>query len=187
MMKRTTSKAQRGRQPAREKDEGEGLTTLRDLLIEELKDLYDAESQLVKALPKVVQAASSSELKEAIKAHLEQTRSHVKRLEQAFKQLGEAVSSSHCDAMEGLLEEGKHIMEEEGEESVIDAGIIAAAQKVEHYEIAGYGCVSTWAESLGESEVARVLNQTLEEEKEADEKLTEIAESTVNQAAKATA
>jgi ferritin-like metal-binding protein YciE len=184
MIKRTNNKTQGNRQSAGSRKE-DGLTTLRDLLIEELKDLYDAENQLVKALPKVVRAASSTQLKEAIQGHLEETRGHVKRLEQAFKHLGESATGSHCDAMEGLLEEGEDIMEEEGEESVVDAGIIAAAQKIEHYEIAGYGCVSTWAESIGESEVADLLNQTLDEEKEADTKLTEIAETAVNEAAKA--
>ena len=186
MLKRGNNKQTQGRRPTtREQSKSEeGLTTLRDLLVHEMQDLYDAEKQLVKALPKVVEAASSSELKEAIEGHLEKTREHVTRLEQGFRHLGENSKGTHCDAMEGLLEEGEGMMEEEGDDSVIDAGIIAAAQKVEHYEIASYGCVCTWAESLGESEVAELLSQTLSEEKEADEKLTEIAESNVNQRAK---
>ena len=186
MLKRTNTKQQQaGRKPnADNKKSDEGMTTLRDLLVHEMQDLYDAEKQLVKALPKVAQAASSPELKEAIESHLEETREQVVRLEQAFERLGEKAKGTHCDAMEGLLEEGESMMEEEGEDSVIDAGIIAAAQKVEHYEIASYGCVNTWAESIGESEVARLLSETLEEEKAADEKLTGIAESTINQDAK---
>ena len=186
MLKRGNDKQTQGRQKRsqQESKSEEGLTSLRDLLVHEMQDLYDAEKQLVKALPKVIEAASSSELKEAIEGHLEKTREHVKRLERAFQHLGEKAKGMHCDAMEGLLEEGEGMMEEEGDDSVIDAGIIAAAQKVEHYEIASYGCVCTWAESLGESEVAELLSETLGEEKEADEKLTEIAESNVNQQAK---
>ena len=180
-----TTPAAAGRETGRKAQRSEGdMISLRDLLIHEMQDLYDAEKQLLKALPKVAESATSTDLQEAIRGHLKQTQEHVQRLEQSFKQLGENAKGTHCDAMEGLLEEGEKMMKEEGDAPVIDAGIIAAAQKVEHYEIASYGCVCTWAESLGESEVGELLSQTLAEEKEADEKLTEIAESNVNEQAK---
>lgn len=179
-----TNHKNRTTEPARprqqEKSSGEELSSLRDLFLDELRDLYNAENQLVKALPKVVAAVSSSELKETIEEHLEETRGHVDRLEQVFKQLGEKPGGTHCDGMEGLLEEGKKMMKKKGDDSVIDAGIISAAQRVEHYEIAGYGCVHTFAKRLGEDAAAELLSQTLKEEKQADEKLTEIAEGTVN-------
>lgn len=158
---------------------GESLNTLRDLFIDELRDLYSAENQLVKALPKVAAAVSSPELKQTIKDHLEQTRGHVKRLEQVFKDIGESASAEHCDGMEGLLEEGDKMTKKEGADAVVDAGIIAAAQRVEHYEIAGYGCVCSFAKRLGYDDSAELLGQTLEEEKKADEKLTEISESSL--------
>jgi len=161
------------------KSSGNGLNSLRDLFVEELRDLYDAENQLVRTLPKVAAAVSSAELKDTIKAHLEQTREHVKRLEQVFKDVGEQTRATHCDAMEGLLKEGKKMTEKHGEEAVVDAGIIAAAQRVEHYEIAGYGCVCAFAKRLGYDESAELLGQTLDEEKKADEKLTEISESSL--------
>jgi ferritin-like metal-binding protein YciE len=159
---------------------GNGLITLRDLLVDELKDLYDAENRLLKALPKVAKAASSSELQEVIEGHLQETRGHVERLEQAFEKLGEKAKAKPCKAMKGLLEEGEEIMGEEGKDSVIDAGIIVAAQKVEHYEIAGYGSVCSHARLLGLTEVADLMEETLDEEKEANEKLTEIATNTIN-------
>jgi len=160
--------------------DGEELVTLYDLLVDELRDLYDAENQLVKALPKVAAAVSSSELKEALEEHFEQTRGHVERLQDVFEHLGESPRGTHCDGMEGLLKEGQKMMEKKGEDAVIDAGIISAAQRVEHYEIAGYGCVISFAKRLGHSEAAKLLSEILEEEKAADEKLTEIAESAVN-------
>jgi ferritin-like metal-binding protein YciE len=173
------------RKPGKTKLGEEELTTLKDLLVDELKDLYDAEQQLVQALPKVAEAAKNPGLKEAIQNHLEETRTHVQRIEEAFEHLDEEMESKSCKAMKGLLEEGEEKRDEEGEDSVIDAGLIAAAQKVEHYEIAGYGCVVTWANRLGESEVADLLAQTLGEEKQADAKLTEIAEAAVNEEAEA--
>lgn len=156
------------------------MNSLHDLLVNELKDLYSAENQLVKALPKMAKAASTEELKEAFESHLEETQEQVKRLEQIFELLETAQRGKKCVAMEGLIEEGKELIGEKPEASVLDAGLIAAAQKVEHYEIAGYGCVRTWANQLGLAEVVELLEETLEEEKAADEKLTEIAENSVN-------
>lgn len=156
------------------------LETLQDLYVEELRDLYDAENQLLKALPKMAKAASSPELKSAFEEHLQITESQVNRLEQIFDKLGERPKGKKCPGMKGLIEEGKDLMSEDAEEDVMDAGLIAAAQKVEHYEIAGYGCVRTYAEQLGHTEEAELLRQTLEEEKEADHKLTELATQCIN-------
>jgi ferritin-like metal-binding protein YciE len=145
--------------------------TLKDLYIDELKDLYSAENQLVKALPKMAKAASSPDLRAGFEEHLEQTKNHVQRLETIFQQLGESPKGKKCKGMEGLIEEGSEAIEEyEGE--LLDAALIGAAQRVEHYEMAGYGTVSTFAEELGESEHVTLLNETLEEEKETDEKLS---------------
>ena len=163
------------------------LRSLQDLFVDELKDLYSAENQLVKALPKMAKAASSEELRSGFEEHLEQTRGHVERLDQIFEQLDARAKGKKCKAMEGLIEEGKELMEEDAEPGVLDAGLIAAAQKVEHYEMASYGCVRTWAEQLGYHEAAELLQQTLDEEKETNEKLTQLAESVVNQEAEATA
>jgi ferritin-like metal-binding protein YciE len=151
------------------------MESLKELLNEELRDLYDAEKQLVKALPKFAKAASNEELKQAFQEHLEITKSHVQRLEQVFDMLGQKPKSKPCAAMKGLLEEGQEILNEEGSESLLDTAMIGAAQKVEHYEISGYGTVRTLAEKIGMAQAAELLEQTLEEEKEADEKLTEIA------------
>jgi ferritin-like metal-binding protein YciE len=159
------------------------LDSLRTLWIEEMRDLYNAEKQLVKALPKMAKRASSDELKEAFESHLEETQTHVERLEEIFQRLGKKPSGKTCKAMEGLVEEGSEMMSEEGPDSVIDAGIIAAAQRVEHYEMAGYGTARTFASILGEDEAEDLLQQTLDEEGAADEKLTEIAENTVNEEA----
>jgi ferritin-like metal-binding protein YciE len=156
------------------------LETLRDLFIDELKDAYDAETQIVKALPKMAKAATSPELQWLFREHLEQTRGHVKRLEQIFRSIGESARRKPCEGMKGLLEEGKQLMEEEAEEAVRDAGLIAGAQRVEHYEMAAYGSLKRWATALGEEEAAALLEQTLDEEKAADEKLSEIGESSVN-------
>jgi ferritin-like metal-binding protein YciE len=151
--------------------------SLRELLVEELKDLYDAENQLIKALPKMAEAASSEDLRVAIEEHLEKTEQQAERLKQVFSQLDESPKAQKCKGMEGLIKEGSDIIKEEDmDPEVKDAAIISAAQRVEHYEIAGYGCVKTWASLLGEDEVASLLEQTLEEEKEADQTLTEIAE-----------
>ena len=149
---------------------------LRELYIEELKDIYNAENQLVKALPKMAKAASSDELRQGFEEHLEQTKGHVQRLEKIFQALGESPKGKKCKGMEGLIEEGSEAMEEDFEDALRDAALIGAAQRVEHYEIAAYGTVSAFAEELGETEQASLLNETLEEEKETDEKLTQLAE-----------
>ncbi|HEX2855623.1 MAG TPA: ferritin-like domain-containing protein [Opitutaceae bacterium] len=151
------------------------LSTPRDLLVEELKDLYSAESQLIKALPKMAKAADSDELRSAFETHLEQTKTHAQRLEQIMADLEESPKGKKCKAMEGLIEEGKEVMEEDAVPVILDLGLITAAQKVEHYEIAGYGCARTLAELAGEKDVASVLQETLDEEGETDKLLTEIA------------
>jgi ferritin-like metal-binding protein YciE len=161
------------------------LNSMKELLVSELRDLYSAEKQLVQALPKMAKKASSPALKQAILDHLEETRTHVTRIEDACKELDAKPTGKKCKGMEGLVEEGKEMMEEEGEEAVRDAGLITAAQRVEHYEMAAYGCAITFAKELGESRVAKLLTQTLEEEEAADKKLTEIAEGEVNEAAMA--
>ena len=149
---------------------------LKELYIDELKDLYSAENQLVKALPKMAKAASSEELRQGFEEHLEQTKGHVRRLEKIFQTLDESPKGKKCKGMEGLVEEGAEVMEEDFEGSLMDAALIGAAQRVEHYEIAAYGTVCAFAEELGEIEHASLLNETLEEEKETDEKLTKLAE-----------
>jgi ferritin-like metal-binding protein YciE len=159
------------------------LDSLRDLLIEELRDLYNAENQLVEALPKLAEAASSNELKSAFNHHLDETRKHVSRLERIFQQIGEKSSGETCEAMKGLIKEGDVLVKAEGNPDVRDAGLIGAAQRVEHYEIAGYGTARGLARRLGENEIAEILQQTLNEEALADKKLTSIAESQVNLAA----
>jgi len=159
------------------------LTSLDDLYLEMIRDLYNAEQQLTKALPKMAKAATDERLSEAFTNHLSQTETHVERLEKVFKSLGVAARGKKCAAMEGLIEEGKEALEEEMEPQVLDAALIAAAQKVEHYEIASYGTVCVWAEMLGYDDQVELLTETLNEEKETDELLTEIAESSVNAAA----
>ena len=151
------------------------IASSHDLLVEELKDLYSAENQLVKALPKMAKAATSEELRQAIQTHLEETEVHVQRLERIGKTLGETLKGKKCKAMEGLVEEGKEVMEEDATPALLDLALIGAAQKVEHYEIAGYGTARTLAEISGEEEVAKILQETLDEEGETDKKLTEIA------------
>ena len=160
--------------------------SFQDLLELELKDLYSAEKQITKALPKMAKAATNEDLKEAFETHLEETEGQIERLEKVFKQLDISFTRvEKCKAMEGLIEEGKEIMEEDMEPEVLDAALICAAQKVEHYEIAGYGCARTFAQQLGHSEVADLLQATLDEEGQADKKLNDIAESVVNQEAQA--
>jgi ferritin-like metal-binding protein YciE len=156
------------------------LNSLHDLYVDELKDLYNAENQLLKALPRMAKKASAPELKAAFTEHLEVTRKQVERLDQIFEGLGVSPKGKKCKAMEGLVEEGKEIMEEDGEDAVIDAALIAAAQRVEHYEMAGYGCVRTFANLLGYEDAAALLQETLDEEGEADKKLTELAETIIN-------
>jgi ferritin-like metal-binding protein YciE len=149
---------------------------LRGLYLDELRDLYSAENQLVKALPKMAKAATSADLKAGFEKHLAQTQDHVSRLETVFKGLGESPKGKTCKGMKGLIEEGKELIEEDPGNEELDAGLIAAAQRVEHYEIAGYGCVRTYADLLGEKDAVSLLEQTLNEEKETDETLTELAE-----------
>jgi len=149
--------------------------SLRELYVDELKDLYSAEKQLTKALPKMAKAASSEELKSGFEEHLEQTKNHVQRLEQVFEQLGEKPTGKKCLGMEGLINEGSSVMQEDFSDEVMDAALISAAQRVEHYEIAAYGTVCAYAELLGESEQNSLLNETLNEEKETDQKLTELS------------
>src|SRR5216110_3094211 len=156
------------------------LDTLEKLYSSELRDLYSAENQLLKALPKMAKGASSPELKDAFEKHLEQTKGHIERLEQLFEQLDESPKGKTCHGMKGLIEEGSEILQEDGEESVLDAGIIVAAQKVEHYEIAGYGSVRTFAQLLGKDRSAELLQTTLDEESEANELLNKLAEDIVN-------
>ena len=153
---------------------------LEELLVDELKDLYSAESQIVKALPKMAKAASSPELRRAFERHLEETKRQVERLNQIGENLDVKLTGKKCKGMEGLLEEGKEIMEEDLDENALDAGLIGAAQKVEHYEIAGYGTARTHAQLLGLNKIARLLQQTLDEEGNTDKKLTALAESIIN-------
>jgi ferritin-like metal-binding protein YciE len=156
------------------------MRTLQDLLHEQVRDLLDAEKQLLKALPKMAEAASTAALRQAFEHHLTETQGQVRRLERVFEILGHSPRGKHCAAMEGLVEEGSEMIDLNAEPEVRDAGLIAAAQRVEHYEIAGYGTVCAWAEQLGMAEVKELLGQTLEEEKRADELLTQIAERQVN-------
>jgi ferritin-like metal-binding protein YciE len=156
------------------------MATLEDLYTDMLKDLYSAEKQLVKALPKMAKAAQSSDLQEAFQDHLKQTEGHVDRIERVFSDLGSSPRGKKCVGMEGLIEEGSELMKENVDPDVLDAGLIAAAQKVEHYEIASYGAARTWAERLGHNSAAQLLQQTLDEEGEANKKLTQIAVSHVN-------
>ena len=153
---------------------------LEELLVDELKDLYSAETQIVKALPKMMKAAGSPELKRAFERHLEETRRQVERLNQIADNLDIKLTGKKCKGMEGLIEEGKEIMEEDLDENAVDAGLIGAAQKVEHYEIAAYGTARTHAQLLGLTKVARLLQQTLDEEGATDKKLTALAESIIN-------
>ncbi len=156
------------------------LNTLRDLYVEQLQDLYSAETQLVKALPKMAKAASNPQLKQAFEQHLSQTEQHVERLEQIFSGLNKKPGGHTCKGMAGLITEGEEMIKMKGDEAAIDAGLIAAAQRVEHYEIAGYGCVQTYATQLGEQQAARLLQQTLDEEGTTDKKLTKLAEQVIN-------
>jgi ferritin-like metal-binding protein YciE len=158
----------------------EATNPLEELLIDELKDLYSAENQIIKALPKMAKAASSPELKRAFERHLEETRRQVERLDQIGEALDTKMTGKKCKGMEGLIEEGKEIIAEDLEDAALDAGLIGAAQKVEHYEIAAYGTARTHASMLGLNKVAKLLQQTLEEEGMTDKKLTQLAESVIN-------
>jgi ferritin-like metal-binding protein YciE len=164
--------------------EGKGaemeIDSLQKLYVDELKDLYSAEKQLVQALPRMAKKASHPQLRAAFEEHLEVTKKHVERLDQIFERLERSPRGKKCKGMEGLIEEGKEMMQEDIEPDVLDAALISAAQRVEHYEIAGYGTVRTYARLLGEEEHARLLQQTLDEEGEADKKLTQLAETSIN-------
>jgi ferritin-like metal-binding protein YciE len=152
------------------------IESLNDLFVDQLRDLYDAENQLVKALPKMAEASNSDELRQGFEEHLEQTKGHAQRIENIFETLGEKAKGKKCKAMEGLIKEGSEVIDEDMDPDVKDAALIAAAQRVEHYEIAGYGTARTFANLLGESEAASLLEQTLNEEKETDAKLNQLAE-----------
>jgi ferritin-like metal-binding protein YciE len=159
------------------------LDSLESLFLEELKDIYNGEKQILKALPRMAKAADSGELRQAFAKHLKETEGQVDRLERILRDLGQPVRGKQCKGMEGILEEGKEKLQSDGEGPVLDAALIASAQKVEHYEIATYGCLCTYARLLGHTEAAELLEQTLAEEEAADKKLTELGESGINEAA----
>jgi ferritin-like metal-binding protein YciE len=162
------------------------VESIEDLFLDELKDLYSAEKQITKALPKLVKAASTQELSAAFDSHLQETKGHVERLEEIFQKLGKKGTGKTCEGMKGVLEEGAEVIQEIEKGPIRDAGLIAAAQRVEHYEIAGYGSVRSFAQLLGKQDIVELLEETLQEEKAADEKLTKISES-VNQEAQTAA
>ena len=155
--------------------------TLHDAFIEELRDTYDAEKQLIKALPKLAKAAASTDLRAAFETHLEEPRGHVERLEQVFESLDEKPRGKHCEGIAGIIEEGKSIMEEEFDDATMDACLIAAGQRAEHYEMAAYGTLIAWAQSMGHTEATNLLQEILDEEKAADKKLSSLAEGGINQ------
>jgi ferritin-like metal-binding protein YciE len=157
-----------------------GLNTLNDLFVKELRDIYDAEKQLTKALPKLAKAASAGELSSAFEAHLEQTRGHISRLEQVFEQLELKARGQHCPGIAGIIEEGSELIGEDGEDAVKDAALIGAAQRAEHYEITAYGTLMAYARQLGHDDIVNLLEETLNEEKDTDRKLTELAVSHFN-------
>lgn len=154
--------------------------TLRDAFIDELRDTYDAERQLTKALPKLAKAASAEPLRDAFESHLQETQAQIERLEQVFESLGEKVRGKHCDGIAGIIEEGKSVMEEDFDDATMDACLIASGQRAEHYEMAAYGTLIAWARALGHDEEADLLQQNLDEEKAADEKLSALAEGGIN-------
>jgi ferritin-like metal-binding protein YciE len=156
------------------------VQSLEDMFLEELKDVYNAENQILKALPRMAKKASAPELRRAFEMHLKQTEGQVQRLERVFATLDEKIRGKSCKGMQGIIEEGKEVMSEDIEDDVLDAALIAAAQKVEHYEMATYGTLRAWAETLGNQQAARLLQQTLDEEEATDKKLTQLAEQLVN-------
>jgi ferritin-like metal-binding protein YciE len=157
------------------------MGTLHEAFVEELRDTYDAEKQLTKALPKMAKAANSPELKQAIEDHLEETRQQVQRLEQVFAAVEEKARGKHCEGIAGIIEEGQAVMQEDYDEATADAMLIAAAQRAEHYEMAAYGTLVAWARAMGHDDAAELLQETLDEEKAADEKLNELAEGGINE------
>ena len=156
------------------------IDNLEKLFIDLLRDTYHAEKQLVRALPRMAKAATDQELERAFTKHLRQTENQVQRIERIFKELGKTPQAKRCVGMEGIVEEGKELLQEDVDEEVLDAGLIAAAQKAEHYEIASYGCLKTYAKLMGHNKVVSLLDETLNEEKEADKILTQIAEQSIN-------
>jgi ferritin-like metal-binding protein YciE len=156
------------------------MESLQELLIEEMRDIYNAENQLLKAMPKMAKKASSPQLKKAFETHMKETEGQVERLQKIFDKLGKKATGKKCAAMEGLIEEGKEMMGEDMEDDTMDAALISIAQKIEHYEIASYGTVRTWAEQLGDDQTAKLLQQTLDEEGKTDKLLTQLAESSIN-------
>jgi ferritin-like metal-binding protein YciE len=160
------------------------LNSLHDLYVNDLRDLYDAESRLIKTLPKTVEAASSPELRQALEQHLEQSKVQVQRLEKIFGKLGESIKGQKCKGMEGIIEEGEDLMDKDAPPAVADAALISTTQRMEHYEIAGYGTLCNFARRLGFEDHAQLLHQTLEEERETDRKLTSLADSYINEEAK---
>jgi len=179
MKTRSRTSASKSRQQGEGNQEGM-KNELHELFLEELADIYNAEQQLIKALPKLAKAARSQELQEAFRTHLEETEQHATRVEEVFKTLGETMQRKKCKAMEGLIEEGEEVLEEFEDSEALDAALISAAQKVEHYEIATYGTLCTWAELMQHEEALSLLQENLNEEKQADEKLTEVAETVAN-------
>jgi ferritin-like metal-binding protein YciE len=174
----------RRNQSAQSEESGGGMNNeLHELFLEELADIYSAEQQLTKALPKMAKAAESEELRQAFEEHLEQTEEQISRLDQVFESLGEKMKRKTCKAMQGLIEEGTEVMQEQKGSPAIDAALIASAQKVEHYEIATYGTLCTWAEQMGHHDALDLLKQSIEEEETTDERLTELAESIANERA----
>jgi len=162
-------------------EEGNEMSNdLHELFLDELADIYNAEQQLTKALPKLAKAAKNDQLREGFQQHLEETENHISRLDQVFESLGESMKRKKCKGMEGLIEEGEEVISAQKNSNALDAGLIISAQKVEHYEIAAYGSLCSWAEQMGHNDALELLRETLEEEKAADEKLTEIAESVAN-------
>jgi ferritin-like metal-binding protein YciE len=157
--------------------------TLHDAFLDELRDAYDAEKQLIKALPKLAKASTSEDLRGAFESHLEETRGHVEKLEQVFASLDEKVRGKHCDGIAGIIEEGKSVMEEDFDDDTMDACLIASGQRAEHYEMAAYGTMVAWAKAMGHDEAAGLLEEILEEEKAADEKLSGLAEGGINESA----
>jgi ferritin-like metal-binding protein YciE len=183
-MKRSSSTSRRNLEP-RDTESPDEQSELHELFLEELADVYSAEQQLVKALPKLAQAAESGELREAFETHLQETRQQISRLEQAAETLGESIKRKTCKGMQGIIAEGEETLKEHKGSSALDAALIAAAQKVEHYEIASYGTICTWAEQMGHDEALELLQENLNEEEQTDQKLTQIAESSANQRAQA--
>ena len=157
--------------------------TLHDAFLDELRDTYDAEKQLTKALAKLAKASSNPKLRQAFESHLQETQGQIGRLEQVFESLGEKARGKHCDGIEGIIEEGKSVMEEDFDDETMDACLIAAGQRAEHYEMAAYGTLVAWAKTMGHDEAAGLLEEILEQEKAADQKLTKLAESRINQSA----